>query len=158
MEVVRPLPPIIFEGRNWPLQTINHWKGNLMASRVHLKCWKNILILRLYERFSQNDSAMAPEKIFKLSNMNILYIALKHVIWRFRICIIQISRFYEHFNKFREICFCSYFCEIQIFRETIYINGISRSCALKWYIICSYFKSLRFFPGVIEESFRENCS
>ena len=25
---------------------------------------------------------------------------------------IQISRFYEHFKKFREICFCSYFREI----------------------------------------------
>ena len=33
---------------------------------------------------------------------------------------IQISRFYEHFKKFREICFCSYFREIcfcSYFRE-----------------------------------------
>ena len=31
-----------------------------------------------------------------------------------------LSRFYEHFKKFRKICFCSYFREI----KTIYINGI----------------------------------
>ena len=59
-------PPIIFEGRNWPQQTIYRWKGNLMASRIHFKYWKNILISRLYEQFSRKDSAMALEKNFKL--------------------------------------------------------------------------------------------
>ena len=38
---------------------------------------------------------MAPEKNSNFENMNILYIALKHVIWRFRIC--------------------NYFCDISIF-------------------------------------------
>ena len=37
-----------------------------MASRIHFKYWKNILISRLYEQFSRNDSVMAPEKIFRL--------------------------------------------------------------------------------------------
>ena len=37
-----------------------------MASRIHFKYRKNILISRLYEQFSRNDSAMAPEKNFKL--------------------------------------------------------------------------------------------
>ena len=37
-----------------------------MASRIHFKYWKNILILRFYEQFSRNDSAIAPEKNFRL--------------------------------------------------------------------------------------------
>ena len=52
----------------------------MMASRIHFNLWENILISRLYVQFSQNDSAMAPE------NINISYIALDHLIWRFRIC------------------------------------------------------------------------
>ena len=55
-------------------------------------------------------------------------------------------------KNFREICFWLYF------RETIYINVISRSSTLNWYIICLYCKSLKFFSGTIAESFRENCS
>ena len=50
-----------------------------MASRIHFKCWKNILISRLYEQFSRNDSAMAPEwlpKKFKLLND-------EHITYRF---------------------------------------------------------------------------
>ena len=79
-----PSPPIILERQALPQQTIYRWKGNLMASRIHFKYWKNILILRLYEQFSQNDSEMAPEwlseKISNFSNTNILHIALKRMI------------------------------------------------------------------------------
>ena len=54
MEVVRGgPPPIISEGRNLPQQTIYHWKGNLMASRIHFKYWKNILISRLMNKFRE---------------------------------------------------------------------------------------------------------
>ena len=60
-----PPPPIIFEGRNSPQQTIYHWTGNLIASRIHFKYWKNILISRLYEQFSRNDSAKAPQWLQK---------------------------------------------------------------------------------------------
>ena len=56
-------PQIIFEGQNLPQQTICHWKGNLSKSPIHFKYRQNIIILRLYEQFSRNDSAMAPEKI-----------------------------------------------------------------------------------------------
>ena len=60
--------------------------------------------------------------------MNILYIALKHVIWRFRICnyfceIFKFPRFSEHFKKFRKICFAhisakfKYFGKQYIFTE-----------------------------------------
>ena len=37
-----------------------------MARRIHFKYWKNILISRLYEQFSRNDSEMAVRKKFKL--------------------------------------------------------------------------------------------
>ena len=89
---------IIFEGRNRPQQTIYHWKGILMASRIHFKYWKNILISRLHEQFSRNDSAMAVRK-----NVNLLYIVLKHVIWRFRICnyFCKISKFRDFMNTLR---------------------------------------------------------
>ena len=50
-----------------------------MASRIHFKYWRNILISRLYEEFLRNDSAMAPEKISdfeacdsKILNMQLL--------------------------------------------------------------------------------------
>ena len=44
-----------------------------MAKRIHFKCWKNILIARLYEQFSRNDSAVAPEKKFKLLKYEDIY-------------------------------------------------------------------------------------
>ena len=48
----------------------------------------------------------------------------------------------------------SVFAHVSVkFRGTIYINGISRSCALKRYIICSYFKSVEFFSGAFAEHF-----
>ena len=86
-----PLPtPKILEGRNWPLQIIYHWKGNLIPSKVLFKYWKNILISQLYEQLCEmlrRSSAMALEKNSKLLKYEyIIYIALKHVIRRFRIC------------------------------------------------------------------------
>ena len=35
-----PPPPIIFEGLNLPQQTINHWKGNLSETPIHLNIEK----------------------------------------------------------------------------------------------------------------------
>ena len=74
-----------------------------MASRIHFKYWENILISRLYKQFSRNDSAMAPEKNSNFKNMNILYIALKHVIWRFPICnyFCEISKLRDFMNTLR---------------------------------------------------------
>ena len=64
--------PITFEGRNLPQQTICHWKGNLSKSPLHFRYRQNILISRLYEQFSRTDSAMAPEKNFKLLKYELL--------------------------------------------------------------------------------------
>ena len=55
-----------------------------MASRIHFKYWKNILISRLYEQLSRNDSAMAPEKNFKL-------LKYEHIIYSFEARDLEIS-------------------------------------------------------------------
>ena len=55
-----------------------------MASRIHFKYWKNILISRLYGQFSRNDSAMAPEKNFKL-------LKYEHIIYSFEARDLEIS-------------------------------------------------------------------
>ena len=85
-----PPPPRQFlNGKTYPQQTIYRWKGNLTANKTHFKYWKNSLISRFYEQFSRNGSTMAPERLLeKISNfliIKILYIRLKHVVWRFRI-------------------------------------------------------------------------
>ena len=74
-----------------------------MASAIHFKYWKNILISQLYEQFSRNNSAMALEKTSNFSNMNILYVGLKHVIWRFRIhnYFSEILKFPDFMNTLR---------------------------------------------------------
>ena len=56
----------------------------LIASRIHFKYWEIILISRLYEQFSQNDSAMAPEKNFKLLKCD-------HIIYSFEAPHLEIS-------------------------------------------------------------------
>ena len=66
----------MFEGRNVPQQTIYHWKGNLSKSPIHFRYLQNSLILRFYEQFSRNNSAMAPEKDFKL-------LRYEHIIYHF---------------------------------------------------------------------------
>ena len=71
-----------------------------MARRIHFKYWKNILISRLYEQFSRNDSAKAPQwlqKKFKL-------LKYKHIIYSF---------------EARDLEICNYFCEIFKFRDSI---------------------------------------
>ena len=90
---------------------------------------------------------MAPERMFeKISDfkiMNILYIILKHVVWRFRI-----------YNYFREIF---------KFRENMGKNRF-REISLSVHKICNMFIILKFeiFSkscfGAIAEPFRENCS
>ena len=128
------------------------------------------MISRFYKQFSRNGSAMAPEQLFEkisnFQNMNILYIIVKHVVWRLRIYnyFREIFKFRDFMNtkKFREICFCSYFREIGIFRESNYIFEISRPRALQMmynmFIILKFeiFSNSR--SGAIAESFRENCS
>ena len=74
-----------------------------MASRVHFKYWENILISRLYEQLSRNDSPNALQWLQKKFQTFKIYIALKHVIWRFRICnyFCEISKLRDFMNTLR---------------------------------------------------------
>ena len=96
-----PPPPIIFERLKLPQQIIYRRKENLSESPNHQKYWENILVSRFYEQFSRNrqnlDHFRKFEKISDSQNMNILYIILKHVIWRF-----QIYNLFREIFKFRE--------------------------------------------------------
>ena len=96
-----PPPPIIFERLKLPQQIIYHRKENLSESPNHQKYWENILVSRFYEQFSRNRRNLGHfrkfEKISNSQNMNILYIILKHVVWRF-----QIYNFFREIFKFRE--------------------------------------------------------
>ena len=83
----RPPPPIIFEGPNLPQQTIYRWKGRLSKSPIHFRYRQNILISRLYEQFSRNDSVMAPEKNFKL-------LKYEHIIYHFKAHDLEISSYF----------------------------------------------------------------
>ena len=69
-------------------------------NRIHFKYWKNILISRFYQQISRNGSAMAPERLFEkisdFKNINILYIVLKHVVWRFQI--------HNYFREIFKVC------------------------------------------------------
>ena len=113
-----PPPPIIFERLKLPQQIIYRRKENLSESPNHQKYWGNILVSRFYEQFSRNRRNLGHfrkfEKISNSQNMNILYIILKHVIWRF-----QIYNLFREIFKFREDKSNNVFHEIRkCFRKT----------------------------------------
>ena len=94
--------------RGAPPPTNNFRKTNYISSERELsespnrqKYWENILVSRFYEQFSRNRRNLGHfrkfEKISNSYNMNILYIILKHVIWRF-----QIYNLFREIFKFRE--------------------------------------------------------
>ena len=111
-------PPISFERLKLPQQIIYRRKENLSESPNHKKYWENILVSRFYEQFSRNRRNLGHfrkfEKISNSQNMNILYIILKHVIWRF-----QIYNLFREIFKFREDKSNNVFREIRkCFRKT----------------------------------------
>ena len=62
------------------------------------------------------------EKISNFKNMNILYIALKHVIWRLRICnyFLEISKFRNFTNTLRNFAksvFANIFAKFKYFAK-----------------------------------------
>ena len=102
-----------------------------MASRIHFKYWKNILISELYEQFSRNAARRlrnASRKISDFKNMNILYIALKHVIWRFRICncFCEISKFRDFMNTLTLLPTAFY--DFLSYEEGIFIPHPRKQC------------------------------
>ena len=99
--------------------------------------------------------------------MNILYIALKHVIWRFWICIYfreicKVRDFMNTLRNFAKFLFAHIFTMFKYLAEKININRISRSRALKMIHNMSIFEKFESFSdthfGDIGEQFHENCS
>ena len=89
---------------------------------------KNILISRFYEQFSRNGSAMAPEQLFEkisnFKNMNVLYIILKHVVWRFQIYnyfreIFKFRDFMNTLRNFAKSVFAHIFAKFEYFEKVI---------------------------------------
>ena len=97
-------------------------------NRIHFKYFKNILISRFYKQFSRSVSTMAPEQLFEkisnFKNMNILYIILKHVVWRFRIYnyfheIFKFRDFMNTLRNFTKSVFAHIFAKFEYFAEVI---------------------------------------
>ena len=123
-----PPPPIIFERLKLPQQIIYRRKENLSESPNHLKYLEHILISRFNEHFSQNCRNLGHfwkfEKISNSQNTNILYVILKHVIWRF-----QIYKFSREIFKFREDKGNNVFREIlKCFRKTAKFEFLAKQC------------------------------
>ena len=130
-------PPIIFERLKLPQQIIYRRKENLSESPNCQTYWKNILVSRFYEQFSRNRRNLGHfrkfEKVSNSQNINILYIILKHVIWRFQIYNLfrKIFKFREDKSNsvFREICKCfRKTAKFEFFAKQIYIWNLPITC------------------------------
>ena len=126
-------PPIIFERLKLPQQIIYRRKENLSESPNHQKYWENILVSRFYEQFSRNRRNLGYfrkfEKISNSQNMNILYIILKHVIWRFQIYnlfreIFKFRGFTKAFTNFAKYIIAFIFAKFKYFaKQIIYLES-----------------------------------
>ena len=119
-----PRPPIDFEGRNLPQQTIYHWKGNLLNGSIHFRYQQNILISRLYTHICRIkgcggagwspppiifERLKLPQQIIYRRKDNLSESPNHQKYWE----SILVSRFYEqfwrnrrnlgHFRKFEKI-------------------------------------------------------
>ena len=137
-------PPIIFERLKLPQQIIYRRKENLSESPNHQKYWENILVSRFYEQFSRNRRNLGHfrkfEKISNSQNMNILYIILKHVIWRFQIYkyIICFAK-YLNFAKIKAIMYFAKF--VNAFVKPRNLN-FSRNKSYIWNLQITRFKMI----------------
>ena len=165
-----PPPPIIFERLKLPQQIIYRRKENLSESPNHQKYWENILVSRFYEEFSRNRRNLGHfrkfEKISNSQNMNILYIILKHVIWRF-----QIYNLFREILNFAKIKAIMYFAKfVNAFEKPRNLN-FSRNKLYIWNLQITRFKMihnmfvfyefeifLNFRKWPKFRLFRENCS
>ena len=79
-----PSPPVIFERLKLPQQIIYRQKENLSESPNHQKYWENVFFSRNrrnlghFRRFEKTSNSVTLASV-------VLYIILKHVIWRFQI-------------------------------------------------------------------------
>ena len=142
-------PPIIFERQILPQHTIFRWKGDLTASMVPFKYWENILFMSNFREMTPQwlqYSCLKKIQTFKIWTK--ICIALKHVIWRFRIC-----------NYFHEIFkFCDFMNTLRNFAKSFFARIFAKFkwCSKAIYTICSYFKSLNFFRTAILKPLRSH--
>ena len=100
-----------------------HWEVNLLKIKILFSYLENILISRLYEQFSRKWSNLGHflkfEKFQTQKNMNISYIILKHVIWRFRICdyFLEIFKFCDSMSAFLIFAKYSVFHKVEKFQN-----------------------------------------
>ena len=130
-------PPIIFERLKLPQQIIYRRKENLSESPNHKKYWENILVSRFYEQFSRNRRNLGHfrkfEKISNSQNMNILYIILKRVIWRFQIYNLfrekfKFRGFTKAFTNFAKYIIALSSRNLNISRNKLYIWNLQITC------------------------------
>ena len=134
--------PIIFERLKLPQQIIYRRKEYLSESPNHQKYWENILVSRFYEQFSRNRRNLGHfrklEKISNSQNMNILYVILKHVIWRFQIY----NLFREKYLNFAKIKAIMYFAKfVNAFVKPRNLN-FSRNKLYIWNLQITRFKMI----------------
>ena len=112
---------------------------------------------------------MAPEQLFEkisnFKNMNVLYIILKHGVWRFRIYnyfreIFKFRDFMNTLRNFAKFVFAHIFAKFEYFAKVIIYWNL-QTTYLK--MIYNMFRILKFeiflnSSGAIAEPFRENCS
>ena len=132
--------PIIFERLKLPQQIIYRRKENLSESPNHQKYWENILVSRFYEQFSRNRRNLGHfQKFEKFQTLrtHILYIILKHVIWRF-----QISNLFREIFTFREDKAIMYFAKfVNAFVKPRNLN-FSRNKLYIWDLQITRFKMM----------------
>ena len=136
-----PPPPIIFERLKLPQQIIYRRKENLSESPNHQKYWENILVSRFYEQFSRNRRNLGHfrkfEKISNSQNMNILYIILKHVIWRSK--YITCFAKYLNFAKIKAIMYFAKFVNASVKPRNL---NFSRNKLYIWNLQITRFKMI----------------
>ena len=119
--------------------------------------------------FCEMAPIMAPERMFeKISNfkiMNLLYIILKHVVWRCRIYnyFCEIFKFRENMskNRFRKISLSVHkIAKFEYFAKVIIYRNLQTTCFKMIYNMFIFLKFEIFSKscsGAIAEPFRENC-
>ena len=68
---------------------MQRWRGNLSEIKILFQYLKNISISRFHEQFLRNSQKFGylrlSEKILNSYNVDVLYIILNHLTWRFAI-------------------------------------------------------------------------
>ena len=101
-----------------PNKLYNVGKGILMASRVHFKYWKNILISRFFSNFREITPKWLSEKFQT-------FLKYEHIVCSFEardleiLNMLLLSRFYKHLRNF---CFAHIFTKFKYFAKQLILT------------------------------------